>query len=133
MQCYRCKKKRRRSHRRPRRPRLGKETKRKTVEPFSLSRRGRLKSSRQVSWLGLFPTGRAFPSLDLLGTVALICGFRRPYSGGTAPDSHRTSLEPKARREIYRAPEVVKMVFSLALKTTKRTARSTNTARLRRR
>jgi hypothetical protein len=22
------------------------------------------------------------------------CGFRRHYSGGTAPDSHRTSLEP---------------------------------------
>jgi hypothetical protein len=82
------------------------------MEPFSLSRRGRSKRSRQVSWLGLFPTRRAFPSLDLLGTVALTCGFRRPYSGGTAPDSHRTSLEPKARREIYRALKVVKTDYA---------------------
>jgi hypothetical protein len=70
------------------------EKKEKIEEPFSLFRRGRWRSSRQVSWLRLYPTRRAFPSFSLTQDSDLLCGFRGHHSGGTAPDLHRTSLTP---------------------------------------
>src|SRR5262249_28915684 len=64
------KEKRRRSHRRPRRPREKREPREKTMEPFSLSRRGRLKNFRQVSWLGLILLAAPSHPSTSLGTVA---------------------------------------------------------------
>ena len=47
----------------------------KIVKPFSLLRRGRSKSSRQVSWLRLGPTRRAFPSFDRTQDSGLVAAF----------------------------------------------------------
>jgi hypothetical protein len=67
----------------------------KIERPFSLFRRGRLKNA-----LGRFP-GLGFdllaaPSHQPQADSDLRCGFRRLYSGGTAPDFHRSSLTPRA-------------------------------------
>jgi len=72
--------------------------------------------SKQVSWLWLYPTRRAFPSLDHTQDSGLTCGFRRHYSGGTAPDLHRTSLELRAKRKLHRAKKLVKKFFGLTAK-----------------
>src|SRR5436853_3139245 len=78
---------------------IRKKKKGKGKKPFSLLRRGRSISSRQVSWLRLRPTCRVFPSFDPAQDSDLSCGVRRLYSGGTAPDLHRTSLTPRTRIE----------------------------------
>ena len=69
----------------------------KTERPFSLFRRGRLKNT-----LGRFP-GLGFnllaaPSHQPQADSDLRCGFRRHYSGGTAPDFHRSSLTPRTSK-----------------------------------
>jgi hypothetical protein len=57
-----------------------------------------LPERRAENALGRFP-GLGFnllaaPSHQLLANSDLRCGFRRHYSGGTAPDFHRSSLTP---------------------------------------
>ena len=88
------------------------------MKPFSLFRRGRLNNA-----LGRFPdlgfnllAAPSRPDLDFRFQIFdfrfkskipnpkskiplssdLRCGFRRHYSGGTAPDCHRSSLTPRA-------------------------------------
>jgi hypothetical protein len=69
----------------------------KIEKPFSLFRRGRLKNAL-CRFPGLGFNLLAAPSHQPQADSDLHCGFRRHYSGGTAPDSHRTSLTLRASK-----------------------------------
>ena len=69
----------------------------KIEKPFSLFRRGRLKNAL-CRFPGLGFNLLAAPSHQPQADSDLHCGFRRHYSGGTAPDSYRTSLTLRASK-----------------------------------